>query len=451
MPEDPLRQSIKDLTAAYEEGSLSPVEVIESAFERIEATDDVLHAYVRTMRGEATAQAEASTRAYANGTPGPLEGIPMSIKDSFHIAGQISGLGSLLYADNHRNEDSGSVRRLRDAGAVFVGKTNMAEFGQSATTENRLGPDTANPWDSTRTPGGSSGGAAASVASGSVVAALAADGGGSIRIPAAFTGLVGLKPGRGRVPDEGGFAAMSDFISPGPLGWRVDDVRRVFAVLADEPHEQGPARAFSVAWVPRPEGRPVGESVYWWNTRAMYVLSGMGHKVEETEVDLSRWKAAFGPLVMGEEFSSRGHLLEDADSLTDYERITLEAGAGVSQQRIADARVLVEDHEADVEAVFKEFDIIATPATAIPAHVLGIRPDEIEGETVDHLWGAYPFAVPFNVSGHPAIVLPVGLADGLPVATQFVAAHGREDTLFNLAEQLEAALDFDLSRTVVPA
>ena len=246
----PLSQPINDLTRAFADGRLSPIEVVEESFARIDETDDILHAYVRTMRDEALIQAAASEQAYANGTAGPLEGIPMSVKDSFHIAGQISGLGSLIYAENLRSEDSGSVKRLRDAGAVLVGKTNMAEFGQSATTDNRLGPDTANPWDITLTPGGSSGGAAASVASGSVVAALAADGGGSIRIPAAFTGLVGLKPGRGRVIDEGGFSAMSDFISAGPMAWRVDDVRRVFGVLADEGVEKGPA-TFVQHWLHR--------------------------------------------------------------------------------------------------------------------------------------------------------------------------------------------------------
>lgn len=447
----PLSLSIKDLTAAFAAQRVSPVDVVEQSFARIEATDDVLHAYVRTMESEAQEQAKEAEAAYAEGTAGPLAGIPMSIKDSFHVAGQISGLGSLLYSDNHRSEDSGTVRRLREAGAVFVGKTNMAEFGQSATTDNRLGPDTTNPWDITRTPGGSSGGAAASVASGSVVAALAADGGGSIRIPAAFSGLVGLKPTRGRVVDEGGFAAMSDFISPGPMAWRVDDVRRVFAVLTGTPIDRGPARTFNVGYIARPEHRPIHEHMHFWVTRAMTILTGMGHEVTEFDLDLSRWKAAFGPLVLGEEFSARGHLLERADLLTDYERITLEAGATITRQRVADCRVIVEDHMAEVERALEMFDVIATPATAVPAHPLGERPDEIDGQAVDHLWGAYPFAVPFNVSGNPAIVVPIGMyEDRLPVALQLVGRMDGEEQLMNLAEQLESAIGMPLWEQEVP-
>ena len=443
--------SIAQLKRAYESGTASPVEVAEAAFARIDETDEVLNAYVRTIRDQALAQAKESERAYAEGNAGPLEGVPMSIKDSFHIEGQISGLGSLIYSDNYQSADSGSVRRLREAGAIFLGKTNMAEFGQSATTDNRLGPDTANPWDVTRTPGGSSGGAAASVASGSAVGALAADGGGSIRIPAAFTGLVGLKPGRGRVADEGGFAAMSDFVSPGPMAWRAEDVARIFSVMADEAYDPDPARIFTIGWIARPEGRPVDEGVHWWTTRAMATVTGMGHEVEETEIDLSRWKAAFGPLVLGEEYSSRGrHLAEDADLLTDYERITLEAGEKISRQRVADARVLVEDHMRAVDEAFETYDIIATPATAVPAHVLGQRPDEIDGEWVDHLWGAYPFCAPFNVSGHPAIVVPVGMIGDLPVAVQVIGRYEREDLLLNFARQLESALGLDLYMNTLP-
>jgi Asp-tRNA(Asn)/Glu-tRNA(Gln) amidotransferase A subunit family amidase len=211
-----------------------------------------------------------------------------------------------------------------------------------------------------------------------VVAALGADGGGSIRITAAFTGLVGLKPTRGRVIDEGGFAAISDFISAGPMAWRVDDIWRIFDVLATEPAEKNPARMFNIGYVARPEDRPIDEHVHFWMTRAVVILTGMGHQVTEFDLDLSRWKSAFGPLVLGEEFSARGHLLDDQpDLLTDYERITLEAGRDMNSQRVADCRVIVEDQMKEVERALDEYDIIATPATAVPAHLLGQRPEEM--------------------------------------------------------------------------
>ena len=214
----PLSQSIKDLTKAFADGRVSPVDLVEESFARIEATDDVLHAYVRTMRSEALAQAKESAAAYQDGTAGPLEGIPMSIKDSFHVEGQISRSRLLVVLRQLRNEDSGTVRRLREAGAVFVGKTNMAEFGQSATTDNRLGPDTTNPWDITRTPGRIE-------RRRSCLGRIGL--GGSCarsrwrRVHPNSRGVHGtgwLKPTRGRVIDEGGFAAMSDFISAGADG-----------------------------------------------------------------------------------------------------------------------------------------------------------------------------------------------------------------------------------------
>jgi Asp-tRNA(Asn)/Glu-tRNA(Gln) amidotransferase A subunit family amidase len=191
--DSPLYWPIGRLTAAFAAGELSPVELIEEVIARIDRFDPLLHAYLGRLDAAARDQALAAETAYRDGEAGPLAGIPVSIKDTFPLAGAVTTFGSAIYADNLTESDSGVVRRLRVAGAVFPGKTNVAEFGQSATTDNLLGAEARNPWDTARTPGGSSGGAAASVAAGLAVAAIGADGGGSIRIPAGFTGLFGLK------------------------------------------------------------------------------------------------------------------------------------------------------------------------------------------------------------------------------------------------------------------
>ncbi len=250
----PLYWPIDELIAAYRRGTLSPCEVLEEAIARAERFDPVLNAYLQRLDEAARAQARAAEASYREGEPGRLSGVPLSIKDTFPLAGSVTTFGSALFRDNATDADSGQVRRLRASGAVFTGKTNTAEFGQSATTDNRLGDDARNPWDIGRTPGGSTGGGAASVAAGLASAALGADGGGSIRIPAAFTGLVGIKPSYGLLSDQGGLRAMSDFVCPGPLAWRVRDARIVLGVLAARRYVRAAGGRLRLAWCAPPKG-----------------------------------------------------------------------------------------------------------------------------------------------------------------------------------------------------
>lgn len=447
----PLSWSISRLTDAYRRGELSPIDVTDAALARIDETDARLHAYVRTTAPLARQQAEAAGRAYRDGSAGPLAGVPISIKDAFHIAGEVTTLGSLAHVDDVAAHDSGSVRRLREAGAVFVGKTNVPEFCQSATTDNLLGPDSTNPWDVTRTPGGSTGGGAASVAAGTCFAALGSDGGGSIRIPSAFCGLVGLKPTIGRCADEGGFQGFSPFCSLGPLTWRVSDARIMFAVLAEEIIERAPVqRGLRMAWCARPEGRPVDSALLDVVSGAVTVLEQLGHQIDATDLPLQDWKGAFGPLILAEEGELRGHLLAQPERLTEYERLTLEAAVTLDKQSVLTAQQLQYVHRETVNNLFEQYDILVTPATAVPAFPLRQRPRAINGQRVSKLWGAFPFSVPFNVSGHPAIVLPAGLVDGLPVAIQLVAPAGREHFLLDVAEQLEDALALELFKHDLP-
>lgn len=341
-------------------------------------------------------------------------------------------------------EDSGVIRRLRAAGAVFVGKTNTAEFGQSATSENLLGPVTRNPWDTATTPGGSSGGASVSVAAGYVPLALGADGGGSIRIPAAMTGIFGFKPSYGLCPDEGGFRGMSDFCCPGPLANSAQDARLFLSVLAERDFSrQADARKLRIGFCPRPDGRPVHPAIRSAMVKAAQLLQDLGHAVEEIPLDLSGWDEAFGPLVLAEEWRERGHLLDYCrEELTDYELASLEAAANLTPEKVACARVQHGVYRARLAELFAQYDVLLLPTTAAPAFPIGQRPKEIDGQPVGRLWGAFPFTSPFNVAGLPAAALPAGLADGLPVSVQLVGANGQDSALLDLAQDLEEALDF---------
>ena len=445
MDDGPLWWPVQRLVEAYRDGSLSPVEVAEAAQARIAETDPILHAYILATPELAERQAKAAEAAYRNGRPGPLAGVPVSIKDAFHVEGHVTTLGSLAHTGDVARHDSGAVRRLRRAGAVFVGKTNIPEFCQSATTDNLLGPDTANPFDPGRTAGGSSGGAAASVASGTCTLGLGSDGGGSIRIPAAFCGLVGLKPTYGTVHDAGGFRAFSPFISAGPLARCVADARHMLSVLAPDgaatrgtPPGTGPSR---IAWCPDPEGRPVDPGLAEVVASAVQTLAAGGHHVSRVEVDLGGWEEIFGPLVLAEEGERRGHLLHGPHRLTTYQERTLRAAGQLDPETIREARSALAQYRARVDRYFRDHDVIATPATATPAFELGRRPKTIAGRRVGRLWGAFPFAAPFNVSGHPAVVLPAGFVGGLPVAIQLVGRHHADLHLLSLAEQLEARLN----------
>jgi Asp-tRNA(Asn)/Glu-tRNA(Gln) amidotransferase A subunit family amidase len=442
----PIYWPMEELRTAFARGELSPAELLEDALAQLAKQNPRLNAFVCRLEDLAGTQAISAAQSYRAGTAGPLAGIPISIKDTFDVAGAVSTRGSLVYRAHVAHADSGVVRRLRGAGAVFVGKTNTAEFGQSATTENRLGGDCRNPWDLRRTPGGSSGGAAASVAAGIVSAALGADGGGSIRIPAAFTGLVGVKPTYGVCHDEDGFPAMSEFCCPGPLAWRVADARIMLSVLSERPVSRSRVkRTLRVAWCARPEGRPIDPIVAALVQGAVRELGALGHDVEEMDIPIAGWKEAFGPIVLEEEGRLRGNLLcECPDMLTSYELASLQAAASLEPSSVAVARERCDALRARMDAFLKLHDVIVTPTTAVPAFPIGERPRTIAGEPVEALWGAFPFTAPFNVAGTPAASIPCGFVDGLPVGVQLVCARGRDALLLDLAEDLEESLNVDV-------
>jgi Asp-tRNA(Asn)/Glu-tRNA(Gln) amidotransferase A subunit family amidase len=445
MPDqEPIFWPITQLIAAYESGELSPVEVTRAALDRIKHFDPDLHSYLAVTPELALAQAKSAAELYGRNDSNrqPLLGVPLSIKDLFDVLGEPTTLGSLAYGRDEATADSQPVSRLRAAGSVFLGKSNTAEFGQSATTDNLLGPDCGNPWDPGRTSGGSSGGAAASVAAGLASAALGSDGGGSIRIPAAMCGLFGIKPTFVGTPEHDSFRAMTEFVSSGPITRSVADARILLSVLLERSFvSQLPGRR-RIAWSPTPLGQAVDPAIRLATARAIDLLAGLGHQIEEVQLPIERWREAFGPLVLADEWRYRRHLLEDRDQLTHYVRKGIEAGEAVTEAEIGAARVVKQEVTANVEALFDNFDVIITPTTACVAFPIGTRPTEIDGQSIDPLWGPFPFTAAFNVSGSPAGSVPVGLSDGVPIGLQVIAAHHREDMVLDVAQQIEQTVDF---------
>jgi Asp-tRNA(Asn)/Glu-tRNA(Gln) amidotransferase A subunit family amidase len=443
----PLFWPLEELTRCYGERSLSPLEVTREALARIAAYDQELGAYLTIADTPALTQAAEAERAYVRGAARPLLGVPLSIKDLFDVAGVRTTLGSLVHAHDVALSDSPAVQRLRAAGAVFLGKTNTSEFGQAATTESLVGPPARNPWDRSRTAGGSSGGAAASVGAGLAAAALGSDGGGSIRIPAAFCGLVGLKPGIRAVPAGGQFRAMADFACAGPIARRVADARSLLAVLAGRAlPRQAASGGVRVAWCPTLEARPVTPGIAGLAERAVADLAGAGrHEVVDSVPPIDGWQEVFRVLLLAEEWKERGHLLrQPAVRLTDYEARTLAAAEKVTSAEVEAARDGLSQIRRRFLRYLEAVELIATPATATTAFPVGERPREIAGVRVDRLWGAFPFTPQFNVANLPAASVPIGLLDGLPVGLQLVARPGGEALLLDVCEQLEEVVRFDI-------
>lgn len=428
-----------------------PRELVELYLGRIEALNPRLNAFRVVMADEALQAAEGDL-------DGPLAGVPIAIKDDTAVAGQATTRGSRSYGPPS-GEDAEVVRRLRAAGAIPIGVTNVPELMIWPWTASEANGITRNPWDLSRTTGGSSGGSAGAVAAGLVPCATGSDGGGSIRIPAACCGLVGMKPSRGRVstrPEDEHWLALSTF---GPLARTVADS----AVLLDAMQGTSAADRYTIApptrsyldaartapgrlriaisrKVPGGVVAPLAaEQRQAWETTAQ-LLTELGHEVVERD---PAYRLA------GLEFTQtwlRG-IYEDSLNVPDHsklERLTRKLVAAgrtlVPSRRAEKLRLKRGASSARILALWEEVDVLLTPglaSTALPAEGGFGRPLPLALNMAARFT---PWTPPFNLTGQPAIALPAGLSsDGLPLAVQLVGRLGGEDTLYSLTAQIEAA------------
>jgi amidase len=459
---DLMRLPAGELAALVRGGELSARESVGAALERIEALDGELNAFIEV-------DAERAMAAAAEIEPGderPFAGVPIAVKGNVPVEGLALHFGS-RYLEGHRAGHSAYlVHRLRDAGFVVVGTTNLPEFGILPTTEPRHTGPTLNPWDHERTPGGSSGGSAAAVASGMLPVAHGNDGGGSLRTPAACCGLVGLKPSRGRIsrgPDLGD----SFLSSEGVLTRSVTETAQLLDVLAG--YEVGDA-----TWAPRPVepyassvrrdpgrlrvavsaanalGAPVDPECMRAMDEAADLLSGLGHDVREATPalpgpeTLELFIRAFAPAVslqlsLGEMLAGRP---PEPDEIEPLSRAVAELAHGLDSIAYLAAIAQLQAMARGLVAFFAEYDLLLTPALAErPLRVgecngLGEHPLEDLARS-----GRFtPYTALFNVTGQPAIAVPMGVGpDGLPSAVQLVAKPLGEDTVLQVAAQVETA------------
>jgi amidase len=462
LSQDLLFRPASELATLVHTGQVSSTELVSAALERIEALEPTLNAFVHVDPDGALETAARIDRD----DPRPFAGVPIAMKDTTAVQGMPYTMGSDLFGDFVPGHDSFVTRRIRDAGFVIVGKTNMPEFGILPVTEPRRYGPARNPWDTDRTPGGSSGGAAAAVAGGMVPLAHGSDGGGSLRIPAACTGLVGLKPTRGRIsrgPDLGDDYLVQD----GTLTRTVAETAQMLDILSgyevgDTTWAPPPSEPFAAS-AGRDPGRlrigytltaaieaPLDPECERATLDAAQLLSELGHEVEEIPAPwgdqelLETFILAFGtPITLGIYFGGMVTGREPSEELV--EPLSWDMWKGIQERTALDyllARTQLSAISRGIIALWETYDAVLTPALAERPVKIG----EIDACSADP-WEDFrrsgqftPFTAIFNVSGQPAISVPLFHGDdGLPTAVQIAGRPADEATLISLAAQLEAA------------
>ncbi len=446
-PEDVAFAGVTGQRALLREGRLTAVELIELSLARIDRLDGRLNAFRAVFRERARAEATAADAALQAGDDRPLLGIPVAVKDNVAVAGHAPSMGTGS-PEPVAGRDAEQVRRLRAAGAVVVGTTNLPELALWPFTESETWGATRNPWGTDHTPGGSSGGSAAAVASGMVAAATASDGGGSIRIPAACCGLVGLKPQRGRVPLAPDTEHWHGLSVAGVLTRTVADQALVLSVLSggELPAAVEEPSALRIAWsVKAPVPARVHPAVQGALDGTLAVLRGLGHGVVQADVAYGKAQASF---LVRYGRGARDDLVRLVDPRCTEARTRAVAAIGrrTSDRLLARARRWGDDAATGL-AELRGADVLVTPVLAAPP----IRIGALTGlATVARAGGVVPFTPAWNVTGQPAISVPAGhTADGLPLAVQLVGRPGSEALLLGLAAQLERTTSFSVRRPLL--
>jgi amidase len=440
--------------ALVRDGQVSARELVELYLERIARLDPELNAYRVVFAEQALADADAADARRGHDAP-PLNGVPIAIKDDTDMAGQVTAHGSLAHG-GPAADDAQVVRRLRAAGAVPIGKTHVPELEALAATESLAFGATRNPWDPSRTPGGSSGGSATAVAAGLAAAALATDGAGSIRIPAACCGLFGLKPQRGRVPMKSDWHGMSVIgaVTRGVLDTALflDAVKESGPSFADAAARRpGALRiAYSVA-LPRGTTVRLGAEQRGAVERTAERLRDLGHTVVERDPDYGNSAANVITRYL-EGIASDADGMPHPERLARWTRGLARLGSRIPRFLVERAHAQEAADRERVGAALADHDVLMTPAlTRLPPAIgewLGLPAPMILNGMANFtahlgLW---------NHTGQPAAAVPVELApEGVPVAVQLVGRPGDEATLLSLSAQLEAAIDWPARRPPLAA
>ena len=477
-------KSVARLIAGLREKSFSSVELTRCYLDRIEALDGQYNSYISVDQNSALAAAEAADRQLAAGDASPLTGIPVAHKDIFCTAGMRTSCGSRMLDNFVPPYDATLIRRFNEQGAVILGKTNMDEFAMGSSNESSYYGAARNPWDTDRVPGGSSGGSAAAVAAGLAPAATGTDTGGSIRQPAAFCGITGLKPTYGRVSRLGMIAFASSLDQAGPMAHSAEDCALLLNAMAgqdplDSTSSDQATEDYTARLGDSLEGLRIGLPKEYFGEgleaatgervdAALKQLEALGATLVEVSLPNSHLTIPTYYVIAPAEASTNlsrfdgvryGHRCADPVDLHDLYTRTREEGFGDEVKR----RILVGTYalsagyydayykkaqqvrrliKQDFMACFEQADVLAGPTTPGPAFALGAK----SGDPVSmYLEDVYTLAV--NLAGLPGMSVPAGFVDDKPVGLQLIGRHFDEARLLNVAHQYQLATDWHLRQS----
>ena len=442
---------------------VSPVEITKIYFERIHRLDSQLNSYLTLNEKEALESAAKAEKSILNGEAiGKLHGIPIGIKDLEMTAGIRTTQGSLIYKDTLPTADSIVVERLRNAGAIILGKTNTSEFGAVGFNENRLGDHCRNPWNTERTTGASSGGAGAAMAAGLCSLATGSDGGGSIRIPSSYCGLYGLKNTQGRVPVYSGIPGQqfpNFFAQSGPMSRSVKDSAIMLEVLAgydsrDPASLRDPIPDYIGSLDKDIKGLRLGWSsdfgytnsepeVLEITSKAAKVFQDLGCSLDESKLKLEdpfyAWWTIYTNLVSTRNFD----ILEaNKEKLTWYMKYVFESGVksnvGNYIKALGQRDIMISKFEDE----FEKFDLLLSPTMPTTAFPVDSPPNSIAGKEVypSPAFGFLPFTHPINTIGYTAATIPCGFSkDGMPIGLQIIGKKGADELVMSASSAFEKA------------
>ncbi|HEY4135023.1 MAG TPA: amidase [Alphaproteobacteria bacterium] len=455
---DLCKLSASQLLAGYERREFSPVDVAKAVFARIEKIDGYLHAYLALNQADAMAAARQAEKAWlAPGEKPLLCGVPVSVKDTIEMAGMPTTYGSLAFKDNMRG-DAELVRRLRQAGAVILGKTNTPEFALAAHVTNRLGPSGANPWNLQHTCGGSSGGAAAAVAAGLGPIGIGTDSAGSVRGPAAYNGIFGLKPTMQRIPSVQAWRAAPGRSHNGPLTRTVRDaVLTMQALAGPDPRDPDSQLApenylrfrekdvrgarIAVSYTLARSDLVANEEMKQAVDGLAHLLKDLGCKVELADPPQFEGNELLEPGVWaysGDHYSAGEGMIpgfweKHQDDLTDYARVVYDAGRRALAWKYRGALRRNRSFQERMKAWFASYDFMICPGLGTAPRLDAPKPTAERGAVLG-------FLGPFNHSHNPVASIPCGFAaNGLPIAAQLVGPYGNDLDVLRMSAVIEGA------------
>lgn len=475
-------KTVTQLAAALKSGELSSRELTSHFLQRIEQADGTLNSFITVTAEQALDQAEAADNARAAGKAGKLTGIPFALKDIFCTQGVKTSCGSKMLDNFIAPYNATVVEKLNAAGTISLGKTNMDEFAMGSSNENSYFGAVKNPWDLTAVPGGSSGGSAAAVAAGLVPAAMGTDTGGSIRQPAAFCGITGLKPTYGRVSRYGIIAYASSLDQAGPMAKSAEDCAHLLNVIAGHDVRDSTSVARGVPDYTETLNAPLSglkiglPKEYFGDgldadveravREAVKVYESLGATVREVSLPHTHYAIPAYYVIAPAEASSNlsrydgvrfGHRCDAPADLIDLYTRSRAEGFGDEVKR----RILIGTHtlsegffdayytkaqkvrrliRQDFLDAFEDVDVLMGPASPTPAFDLGAKKDPVSM----YLQDIYTIAV--NLAGIPGISVPAGFSNGRPVGLQILGTHFAEAQLLNVAHQFQQATDWHLQR-----